>query len=178
MKKYGFYLLTLVAILCFATSCGDDDDNHLERWMLANQNVLNEIKANSEYKELRSPGNEGSIFYKVLEKGTGTEPILYTSTVTCYYKGSFVADYSEYNIEKGTVFDQKLFDDGPAASFSVGTGVIKGWTTALQHMVQGDKWEIYVPYQLGYGREGSGSIPGYSTLKFEIEVVTVKGIDD
>lgn len=180
MKKYGLYLMMLVATMFCATSCGDDDDdNHLERWMVANQEAINAIAKNAEYKELKSPGNEGSIYYKVLEKGNGTDSIYYTSTVTCYYKGWFVADYPEYNIKKDDIFNQYLFDDGAPVSFTVSESSLrKGWKTALQHMVQGDKWEIWLPYQLGYGREGSGSIPGYSTLVFEIEVVSVKGIDD
>ena len=176
MRKYGLYMIMLAATLFCATSCGDDEDNHLERWMIANQSAFNAIKADPDYKELQSTGNQGSIYYKVIKDGDGTDPIYYTSTVECYYKGWLVADYPELNIEKGFVFDQKLFDNGNPLSFVVGTGVINGWETALQHMVKGDKWEVYIPYQLGYGRAGGGSIPGYSTLVFEIEVVSVKGI--
>ena len=179
MKKYGLYLMMVVAALFCTTSCGDEkNDDHLERWMIANQNAFNAIKTNTDYKELKSTGNQGSIYYKVIKDGDGTEPILYTSTVECYYKGWLVADYPELNIEKDYVFDKKLFNDGYPLSFVVGTGVINGWETALQHMVKGDKWEVWIPYQLAYGRTGSGaSIPGYSTLVFEIEVVSVKGID-
>ena len=177
MKKYGLYLMMFVAALFCTTSCGDEEDNHLERWMIANQNAINAIKANPDYKELKSTGNQGSVYYKVLEEGDGTDSILYTSTVECFYKGWLVADYPELNIEKGNVFDKLLFDDGYPLRFVVGTGVINGWETALQHMVKGDKWEVWIPYQLAYGRDGNSKIPGYSTLVFEIEVVSVKGID-
>ena len=185
MRKYGLYLTMLVAVLFCTTSCGDDDkDNHQERWMIANQNAFNAIRTNSGYKEIKSPGNEGSIFYKVIEEGDGTDSIYYTSTVTCYYKGWLIADYPELNFKNGHVFDKKLYDDGPPASFTAG-GVIKGWSTALQHMKKGDKWEIWIPYQLGYERNGTIdqitkkiSIPGYSTLVFELEILNVKGIDD
>ena len=174
----------MIAITVFGcmASCEDDKDNHKERWMIANMAALNTIKSNPEYKELRSPGNEGSLYYKVLQAGTGTEPILYTSTVRCYYKGWYIADYPEYNIKADDLFDRRLFDDGPPANFSV-DGVVVGWKAALQHMVQGDKWEIWIPYQLGYGRNDfkasstSRPIPGYSTLVFELEVVGVRGID-
>jgi peptidylprolyl isomerase/FKBP-type peptidyl-prolyl cis-trans isomerase FklB len=179
MKKYGFYLIMMLVTLFVGASCSDDDDDRLNEWMVANQVAFNAIKANPEYRELRSPGNEGSIYYKVITKGEGTDSIYYTSTVTCYYKGWFVADYPEYGIENGTVFDRKLFDDGAPFSFFVGaTGsyaVRTGWKTAVQNMVKGDKWEVWMPYQLAYGRTGSGSIPGYSTLAFEIEIVTVDG---
>ena len=188
MKKYGLYIMMLAVALFCMTSCSDEEDNHLEGWMVANQNALNAIKGNSEYREIKSTGGEGSIYVKVLEKGDGTDSIYYTSTMQCYYKGMFATDYPEYNITKDYVFDKRLFDDG--APFSIYTGftipssygyydsVISGWKTALQHMVKGDKWEVWIPYQLGYGRTGSGIIPGYSTLVFEMEVISVKGVDD
>ena len=176
----------MIAITVFGcmASCEDDKDNHKERWMIANMAAINAIKSNPEYKELRSPGNEGSIYYKVLQAGTGTEPILYTSTVRCYFKGWYIADYPEYNIKSGDMFDRRLFDDGPPIAFNVNEATLRtGWKTALQHMVQGDKWEIWLPYQLGYGRNdykssSSGpAVPGYSTLVFEVEVVNVRGVD-
>ena len=188
MKKYGLYLMMLVTTLLCTTSCGDDEDNHQERWMVANQNALNAIKANPEYKELKSPGNEGSVYYKVLKEGDGTDSIYYSSAIQCYYKGFLVADYPELYLEKGYVFDQALFDDGQPFTILSGftilladgrvSSVINGWKTVLQHMKKGDKWEVWIPYQLGYGRTGSGAIPGYSTIAFEIEVVNVKGIDN
>ena len=184
MKKYSLYMMMIAVALFSSTSCGDkDEDNHQERWMIANQQAFNAIKTNSAYKELKSPGNEGSLYYKVLSEGDGTDSIYYSSTVECFYKGWLVADYPEINFKKDHVFDKRLFDDGPPAIFSVG-GVVKGWTTALQHMKKGDKWEVWIPYQLGYGRDGSideytGAIiiPGYSTLVFEMEVISVTGID-
>ena len=185
MKKYGLYLIMISVALFCTTSCGNEkEDNHLENWMITNQHALNAIIANSEYKELKSPGNEGSIYYKVINEGDGTDSIYYTSTVECFYKGWFIADYPEYNYEKGHIFDKALFDDGPPATFTL-NGIVRGWSTALQHMKKGDKWEIWIPYQLGYGREGKIDpntkriiVPGYSTLVFEMEVVNVKGIDD
>lgn len=177
MKKYGLFLTMFVMVYVCTTSCKKESEDQLEKWMIANLAAFNAIKTNPEYKELKSPGNEGSIYYKILNKGDGTDSIRYTSSVNCYYKGYFVADYPDYNITVGSVFDQRLFDDGTPRFFSV-NGVIGGWKTALQHMVKGDKWEIWVPYQLGYGRSGSSnSIPGYSTLVFEMEVLGVIGVD-
>ena len=181
MKKHGLFLIMMVLAFCATFSCKKEEDNHQERWMIANMNALNAIKSNPEYKELKSPGNEGSIYYKVLKAGDGKDSIRYTSSVTCYYKGWLVADYPLYNIKAGDKFDQKLFDDGPPYYTNL-TNVITGWRTALQHMVQGDKWEIWVPYQLGYGRKKQGDppsmIPGYSTLVFELEVMKVYGVND
>ena len=49
-------------------------------------------------------------------------------------------------------------------------GVVDGFATALMHMSIGDRWEVYIPYQLGYGTQvqSSGSIPAYSTLIFDV----------
>jgi len=183
MKKYGLIIISAIAICCIV-SCEKESENSQEQWMIANKEALNTIKANPAYKELRSPGNESSIYYKALQSGDGTGSIYYTSSVSCYYKGCYIADYLQYNIKAGDKFDQRLFDDGPPAVFSIDGSIIPGWKTALQHMVKGDKWEIWIPYQLGYGSidyqpsSSSPKIPGYSTLVFELEVVNVYGIDE
>ena len=51
--------------------------------------------------------------------------------------------------------------------------VIKGWTEALKLMPEGSTWELYLPYDLAYGKKGTGSIPPYSTLIFKVEIVKV-----
>ena len=48
------------------------------------------------------------------------------------------------------------------------SNVVDGFATALMHMHPGDHWMVYIPYQLGYGTTGNGSIPAYSMLRFEI----------
>ena len=54
--------------------------------------------------------------------------------------------------------------------FAVGS-VVDGFSTALQHMRKGDKWRVYIPYELGYGTSDASTIPGYSTLIFDITMV-------
>ena len=51
--------------------------------------------------------------------------------------------------------------------------VIEGWQVALQKMHVGDKWIIYIPYAMGYGIKSFDSIPAYSTLIFEVELLGV-----
>jgi FKBP-type peptidyl-prolyl cis-trans isomerase len=63
----------------------------------------------------------------------------------------------------------------PNVSDGYYVSVNEGWVIALQNMVEGDKWEIRIPHKLAYGEKGYGSIPGYTTLAFEIEVI--KAID-
>ena len=182
----------LFAALFAAVSCDKkDDDEAGQAWKLANEQAFNAIKNNPAYTEFKSPGNEGSIYYKVLRKGTGTKPIFYTSTVKVYSKGWFVVDSKEHGITNGMMFQKWLAEDGIPATLKVSkllsengaTVSFKGIQAALQKMKEGDKWEIWVPYQLGGGKSKASTltigstplhlIPAYSTLVFEIEVVEV-----
>lgn len=73
----------------------------------------------------------------------------------------------------GTFKDGERFDGG-TTSFAPNQ-VIPGWTEAMQLMGEGDKWKLYIPYNLAYGERGSPpKIPGYSVLVFEIEIHKVK----
>ena len=190
-------LLFVVAVLVAATACSKSEDDSAERWRTANDAAFAAVKRDAAYTELKSPGNEGSIYYKELKKGAGTKPILFTSTVSLYARGRFVADYPDNKyIRQGTVFQSWLEADGvpfttlvssvgvPPKGFSAYT-LTKGVRVALQYMHEGDKWEVWVPYTLGLG-EDEGSvfrsvmpsatatrIPAYATLVFEIEVVGV-----
>ena len=101
--------------------------------------------------------------YKVLKSGAGKTPKA-TDKVTTHYRGTLI---------DGTVFDSS-YDRGEPTTFPVG-GVIRGWTEALQLMKEGDKWQLYVPAQLGYGERGAGGKIGpNTTLLFEIELLKVE----
>ncbi len=166
MKKYWFTLMMMLCCTLAFTACGDDDDPVIdEAWKQQNDEAFAAIAKNPAYDELKSLGNNGSIYYKVLKEGEGTEQIYYNSKVKAYYTGTLV---------DGTVFDSREYPYQASATFDV-DGVVQGWTTALQYMHVGDRWEVWIPYQLGYGEAATrdGSIPGYSTLKFEMEVVEI-----
>ena len=51
--------------------------------------------------------------------------------------------------------------------------LIEGWIIAMQQMCVGDKWEIYLPAEMGYGKFSQPGIPGGSTLIFEIELLGI-----
>lgn len=101
--------------------------------------------------------------YEVIKEGTGPKPTL-TDTVEVNYVGT-LAD--------GTEFDNS-YKRGQSISFPV-SGVIRGWTEALQLMPAGSKYKLYIPYELAYGTNDVGSIPGGSTLVFEVELLKVAG---
>merc|ERR1712216_187143 len=74
----------------------------------------------------------------------------------------------------GTEFDSS-YKRGEPTTFAPNQ-VIKGWTEAMQLMVQGDKWEMYIPYEMAYGTSGSPpDIPGYACLIFVMEIIKIKG---
>ena len=105
---------------------------------------------------------ESGMQYEVLTSGSGATPGL-NDKVTTHYTGTLI---------DGTVFDSSV-ERGQPASFPV-SGVIKGWTEALQLMKEGDKWKLYIPYDLAYGERGAGANIGpYSALIFEIELISV-----
>ena len=99
--------------------------------------------------------------YKVIEKGEGPSPKV-GDTVTVNYRGTLV---------DGTEFDSS-YARGEPATFPL-TGVIPGWTEALQLMKKGSKWTLYIPPDLAYGERGAGNrIPPNSTLIFEVELIS------
>lgn len=101
--------------------------------------------------------------YEVIREGTGIKPTA-SDTVTVHYSGTLV---------NGTEFDNS-YKRGEPISFPLGN-VIPGWTEGLQYMSVGSKYKLYIPYQLGYGMNGQGPIPGGSTLIFEVELLKVNG---
>jgi len=105
--------------------------------------------------------------YKVLKEGTGPKPTA-SDTVVCNYRGTLI---------NGTEFDSS-YKRGEPATFPV-SGVIKGWTEALQLMPAGSKWQLFIPAGLAYGERSPGAEIGpNSTLIFEIELLSIKGKDE
>jgi FKBP-type peptidyl-prolyl cis-trans isomerase FklB len=102
--------------------------------------------------------------YKILQAGTGPKPTT-TDSVVCNYRGTLI---------NGTEFDSS-YKRGQPATFPV-SGVIKGWTEALQLMPVGSKWQLFVPADLAYGARGAGpGIGPNSTLIFEVELISIQG---
>ncbi|MFV1994878.1 MAG: FKBP-type peptidyl-prolyl cis-trans isomerase [Verrucomicrobiales bacterium] len=106
---------------------------------------------------------ESGLQYQVLTAGEGPKPTL-SDKISAHYHGTLI---------DGTVFDSSV-DRGQPASFPV-SGVIPGWTEALQLMPQGSKWRLFVPSSLAYGERGAGSSIGpHSTLIFDVELLEIE----
>lgn len=100
--------------------------------------------------------------YKIIEEGEGTSPTA-TDQVTVHYEGTLI---------NGKKFDSS-YDRGEPVTFPV-SGVIAGWTEALQMMKPGSKWQLFIPSNLGYGPQGAGADIGPNeTLIFDVELISV-----
>ncbi len=101
--------------------------------------------------------------YEIITMGDGPKPTT-EDKITAHYHGTLI---------DGTIFDSSV-DRGQPASFPV-SGVIKGWTEALQLMPVGSKWKVYIPSDLAYGanpRPG-GPIGPNAALIFDIELLSI-----
>ncbi|MEX0298223.1 MAG: FKBP-type peptidyl-prolyl cis-trans isomerase, partial [Kordiimonas sp.] len=106
---------------------------------------------------------ESGLQYRVIEEGNGEKSPTASSQVTVHYAGKLI---------DGSEFDSS-YKRGEPASFPL-NGVIGGWTEGLQLMKEGDKFEFFLPYELGYGARGSGrNIPPFATLIFTVELISV-----
>ena len=192
MKKSILWLVSVLFLLPLAiTSCEENDGlvNPYGDWKNRNQHYIDSIAdvayANpDEWKIIHTyqfpePTDPSAskyvkdyVYCKVLESGDGISPF-YTDSVSANYRGQLIP------LAEGSIvtFDQSYKGDlnkdvAIPVSFAM-NGLIAGWTTALQHMREGDRWQVYIPSELGYGLEGSNSIPGYSTLCFDVHLVKV-----
>jgi len=101
--------------------------------------------------------------YKILKEGDGPKPTA-KDTVICNYRGTLIND---------TEFDSS-YKRGQPLTIPV-SGVIKGWTEALQLMPVGSKWQLFIPGDLAYGERGArGTIGPNATLIFEVELLSIQ----
>ena len=101
--------------------------------------------------------------YEVLVKGKGRKTPTATDKVKVHYHGT---------LTNGVVFDSSV-DRNEPITFGL-TQVIPGWTEGLQLMTVGSKYRFYIPSHLGYGSQQAGSIPPYSVLIFEVELLGIE----
>jgi len=107
---------------------------------------------------------DSGLQYEILKAADGAKPFL-SESVKVHYTGMLI---------NGKTFDSSV-DRGEPATFGVDK-VIKGWQEALVLMPVGSKWKVYIPHELAYGTRdvGNGLIPAYSTLIFEMELLSIE----
>ena len=149
MKKY-LYLFTLVLIFI---SCSDKTDTSFEPE--TEQDIIQYIEDNN----LNATRSNSGLYYVINNEGSGARPTS-TSNVTVDYKGYFL---------DGVVFDES---NSNGISFRLNE-VIQGWTEGITYFREGGNGILLVPYNLGYGESGRGSIPGGSVLIFNIRLLSI-----
>lgn len=104
----------------------------------------------------------GGIYYKVISQGNddGMHPTR-RSIVTAHYTGTTINGKKFDSSRGGTPLAVRLCD------------LIDGWIIAMQQMCVGDRWEVYIPAEKGYGKFSQPGIPGGSTLIFDIELIAI-----
>lgn len=138
-----------MAIIILYSSCSKKDE--YTEWKILNQTWLEQHKNDPDFHQ-----TESGLCYKVIHQGYMRRPSL-SSYITVNYEGKFI---------DGTVFDK---NDSWSNYLAY---LVKGWQEGLQKMNAGGHYIFYIPYELGYGEDGSGAnVPPYSTLIFDIELL-------
>ena len=194
MKKYHIlYIMLLMMTFIGLSSCSENSNTVEEypNWKATNESEFNSVYAeavkyiasgNDSWKVIKKWSYQDSIHNnpedyivaQVITKGNGTTSPIYTDSVRVHYEGRLLPSTS---YPEGYVFDKSWSTDEYNPSTNVPTklavsNVVDGFSTALQNMHIGDRWKVYIPYQLGYGSSGSTGIPAYSTLIFDITLVS------
>mmetsp|Transcript_16948 Transcript_16948/g.30677 ORF Transcript_16948/g.30677 Transcript_16948/m.30677 type:complete len:242 (+) Transcript_16948:51-776(+) len=117
------------------------------------------------------------LMYKVIRHGGGHHHPTVNSPCECHYAGTtptLTKDVTSKDESQWAEFDSS-YKRGKPTTFAPNQ-VIKGWTEAMQLMVEGDKWEMYIPSELGYGEKGAGAkIKPGDVLIFRMEILKIKG---
>lgn len=153
MKKFVYNLILIIIFviavyfaLTWVSSLGDEQAEGNE---IVIENVMSEEK---------------NVDIEVLNEGEGEES-KNGDTLVVHYTGTF---------ENGEKFDSSL-DRGEPFEFVLGQGVvIEGWEKGMLGMKTGEKRKIFIPYELGYGENDYGPIPGKSNLIFEVELLEIR----
>ncbi|WP_321478972.1 FKBP-type peptidyl-prolyl cis-trans isomerase [uncultured Bacteroides sp.] len=197
MKK-NYLLPFLFLFLVILTSCSETSEvGKYDNWQERNEAFIDSLKQVVEnktdldliqitpYGEKRYP-----IYAKKLKAVKTPSPssldsiVTYTDSVNVFYRGMLIDEsvfaavpsprYYTKLYQSLIVFDKNFSGDDPT-SFDSPTGfwvnrVVAGWSEVLQRMTLGERWEVYVPWQQGYGSAGTANILGYSTLIFDIQL--------
>ena len=180
-------LLALAFVSCEETKEVSIYDNWQERNEAFIDSLYNEFMTNREASGLDTihllSAPEDYIFYKEKTpvkdtpaegadkdeyiEGYVSEDIqpFYTDSVYMYYKGSLIIG-TRFKGENPTAFDSP-------SKFKV-KEVVTGWSEVLQRMSVGERWEVYIPWKYGYDSNGNGSILGYSTLIFDMQLYSIE----
>lgn len=184
INKIAALLLLLLAF----TACSETDEISVDAaWSSKNTQYIDSIAAvakadaSNEWKRILATGlnpeqewgNDCYVYCKVKTSGTGTDCPASNSEVWVNYSGSLI---------NGTIFDATYYGEfDPTKETPVRLALddcVKGFSVALQEMVAGDLWDVYIPASLGYGSDANGKVKANSTLIFTINLVDILHIGE
>ena len=171
------FLFTFLPLL----SCSESEDevtNEYANWQTRNEAYIADIAKKCQRVKVFTKDQQAEgpvsdyVYYEVLEQGEGGESPYYSDTVRISYRGRLIPTTS---YPEGFVFDQTYTGQfswqTTGVSTSLTNGFVDGFTTILQHMHRGDRWRVYIPYQLGYNTTKKDNIPAYSTLIYDLALI-------
>ncbi len=194
MRNLKILSLLAAAILALAACSETEEIPEFNDWEKRNTQFIDSIaqvaRANESgdwkiFLDERIPDttqvweNDDYVYCQVLKAGDGTASPLYTDTVTVNYQGRLIPSRSYpagYTFDGS--FDGELEPDFDVPVKLILSGTVIGFSTAVEHMVagttrsSGDYWRVYIPAKLGYGSVSHTGIPEYSTLIFDINLVS------
>ena len=177
------YLITFFTFIIAFSACSKSEN--LEAWREANTNAYLEITKNPQYIALKTESGPTGVYYKVIKSGTGTEHPLQSSKVKILFKMLY---YDGTVFNAGTTGNDIPVEVAVFEELYSGVYTPRGFSFALQNMVVGDKWEVWIPYYLAYGAYGvqdytylsstTTLVKGYTTLVYEVELVSISQYPD
>ncbi len=194
-----FASMILLALVCLFSSCSEkeDDTEEYADWQTVNETYWESLYESTQKKIAAGDDSwkiiptwtknttatltkNDYVIVHVITEGTGSGSPIYSDSVRVHYRGrllpslTYTSGYQFQSTWSGTELDVTS-----AIPYTVQVAGIDGWATALMQMHIGDRWELYIPYTLAYGTAGttssstnSTSIPGYSTLIFDVMLVS------
>ena len=149
--------------------------NYGDKW---EENCLWRTYLSYSLDETAQNSSTDSIYVRILKKGTGTESPLGSDSCRIFYYGtlmpsaSYPSGYVFTHSGQSSIYEEIFNRNIATPSTRKATSFVRGFATALMRMHIGDRWRVYVPYSLGYkDSEDNSSIPAYSTLIFDIELI-------
>ena len=176
MKTNKLIILTISILLIIIGSCTTTSDNSTvdyTKWKLDNETYFTNMKDSAGFVSYSVPIAKGGsrFYYKITTQGNQNSgsPTL-SDSVKVNYRGKLM---------NGGIFEQTYTGSLPNSSakpytFSL-SNLIGGWTENLIHMKAGEIRTIVLPQELGYGAYGAGPIPPFSTLVFDIQLISFSG---
>jgi len=167
--------IVAIALATSITACSKQDSDSSEASQptdVIEEQVVTEDSTNATESFEVAPGLSATIVQKGYGRAAETGDY-----VEVHYTGWLHDETAADN--RGNKFDSSV-DRGEKFHFRLGAGqVIKGWDQGVAGMLIGEKRELTLSPDMGYGERGAGNvIPPGATLVFEVELFGLEGPSD